>query len=243
MTHLDDCMRELAAANRILAHQGVVDAYGHVSRRHPDDPKRFLLSRSRSPELVEPHDIMQFDLNGEPVDGRTDQPYLERFIHAGIYEANPQIMAVVHSHAPEVLPFTISSVPLIPVIHTASACGLHMPVWDIADTFGATNLLVTTLAQGRDLARQFTTNRVVLMRGHGFAAAAESLAQVLKLSIYLPINARVHLQAVSLGGAVKPLTAAEIARREAGGPAGQALDRAIDYWAMRAGCGHLLQRT
>ena len=151
MPATDALIREIAAANRILAHNNVVDAYGHISHRDPTNPKRFLLSRSKSPELVEPEDIMVFNLDGSVADGRTDKPYLERFIHAGIYEANSEIMSVVHSHALDVLPFSISTVPLVPVIHVASHCGGHMPVWDIADKFGDTGLLVTNLEQGRDL--------------------------------------------------------------------------------------------
>lgn len=236
----DALLREITAANRILAHYRVVDAYGHISVRHPQDPKRFLLSRSRSPELVEPEDIMEFGLDGEIADGRKDKPYLERFIHAGIYEANPEIMAVVHSHALEVLPFTISTVPLTPVMHTASHCGAHIPVWDIADSFGDTGLLVTTRAQGRDLAVTLAKNRIALMRGHGFAAAGRTIGEVLKVSIYLPQNARVLMDAMRLGGGVKPLSAREIEIRDEGGPGGRELDRAIEYWAAQAGCSHLL---
>lgn len=240
MPSLDDTIRELAAANRILAHNNVVDAYGHISVRHPRDPKRFLLSRSKSPELVEPEDILEFSLEGEVADGRKDKPYLERYIHAGIYEAHPEIMSVVHSHALEVLPFSISDVALKPVIHTASHCGAEIPVWDIADKFGDTSLLVTTREQGRDLARFLAKRRVALMRGHGFAAAGRTLGEVLKVSIYLPQNARVLMDAMRLGGKLKPLTAREIEIRDEAGPGGRELDRAIEYWAAKAGCSHLL---
>jgi HCOMODA/2-hydroxy-3-carboxy-muconic semialdehyde decarboxylase len=123
MADLDALINELVLANRILAGQGVVDAFGHVSVRHPEKPDRFFLSRSRSPELVEHEDIMEFGMDGQVTDGRTDPAYHERFIHAAVYEANPEINAVVHSHALDVLPFTISSVPLQPCIHTASQCG------------------------------------------------------------------------------------------------------------------------
>ena len=242
MPNLNDVISELAAANRILAHNGVVDAYGHISVRHPHDPERFLLSRSKSPELVEPSDILEFGLDGEMCDGRTDKPYLERFIHAGIYEANPEIMSVVHSHALDVLPFSISSVPLRPVIHTASHCGHDIPVWDIADEFGETGLLVTTREQGRDLAKVLTKHRVELMRGHGFAAAGRTLGEVLKVSIYLPQNARVLMDAMRLGGTVKPLSAREIEIRDEAGPGGRELDRAIEYWAAKAGCSHFLPK-
>lgn len=236
----DALIREIAAANRILAHFNVVDAYGHISHRDPTNPKRFLLSRSKSPELVEPEDIMTFNLDGSVADGRKDKPYLERFIHAGIYEANPEIMSVVHSHALEVVPFSISTVPLVPVMHVASHCGAHMPVWDIADKFGDTGLLVTNLEQGRDLATKLAKNRVALMRGHGFAAAGQTIGEVLKISIYLPQNARVMMDAMRLGGGFKPLTPGEQAIRDADGPGGRELDRAMEYWAAKAGASHLL---
>ena len=242
MPKLDDVISELAAANRILAHNGVVDAYGHISVRHPHDPMRFLLSRSKSPELVEPSDILEFGLDGELSDPASGKPYLERYIHAGIYEANPEIMSVVHSHALDVLPFSISSVPLIPVIHTASHCGAAIPVWDIEDKFGDTGLLVTTREQGRDLAKVLARHRVALRRGHGFAAAGRTLGEVLKVSIYLPQNARVLMDAMRLGGTVKPLSAREIEIRDEAGPGGRELDRAIEYGAAKAGCSHLLPK-
>lgn len=242
MSLIDDAVNEVVVANRILANEGVVDAYGHVSMRHPEDPTRFLLSRSRSPEHVEPPDIMQFRLDGSVADGRTDAPYLERFIHAGIYEADGSVQAVVHSHALEVLAFSISSVPLRPVIHTASHMGPDIPVWDIAEKFGDTGLLVTDIAQGRDLARILCGGRVALMRGHGFVASGRTLGEVLKISIYLPQNARVLKEALQLGGDAKPLSRREIEVRDAAGPGGRELQRAIDYWARKAGAEQFLRR-
>ena len=150
---LEKALRDVVIANRILAHEGVVDAYGHVSVRHPLDPRRYLLSRSRAPELVERGDIVEFDLEGKSVGGDTRAPCLERFIHGAIYETRPDVQAVVHAHAEAVLPFTISATPLRPVVHMASFIGARIPVWDIRDNFGDTNLLVVNMAQGRDLAR------------------------------------------------------------------------------------------
>lgn len=235
-------LRDLVIANRILAHEGVVDAYGHVSLRDPRDPGRFLLSRSRSPELVEPDDIMTFTLDGKPVPGDDRPPYLERFIHAGIYERRPEVQAVVHAHAEAVLPFSITDIPLRPVVHTATDIGGTIPVWDIAEEFGeATNLLVTTQPQGQDLARRLGDNQVVLMRGHGFAAAAGSLFLAVRMSIYLPRNARILMEALRLG-AVKSLSAGEIGARRDFSPASPERRRAWEYWARRAGCEALLDR-
>src|SRR5579862_6850831 len=136
MNEMDQARRDLVIANRILAREDVVDAYGHVSMRHPQDPGRYLLSWSRSPELVEEDDIIEFTLDGKPVkeDGRP--PYLERFIHGAIYEARPEVQAVIHSHAEDTLPYGITKTKLVPVIHSGSIIGTDVPVWDIAQQFG-----------------------------------------------------------------------------------------------------------
>jgi len=230
---------ELVIANRILAHEDVVDAYGHVSVRQGD---RFLLSCSRSPSLVEDGDILEFNLNGEPVRKDPRPLYLERFIHAAIYEARPDVMAVVHAHAEDVLPFTITATPLKPVIHSGAFIGAKVPVWDIADRFGSrTNLLVTDMAQGRDLAKRLGAHHVALMRGHGFAAAARSLIDVVRLSIYLPRNARVQFKAMQMGK-LTPLSKGEIETRTSGyKPQSPETQRAWQYWAGRAGCAELLK--
>ena len=234
---------DIVVANRILANENVVDAYGHVSLRHPEDPKRFFLARSLAPELVEPAVIMEFDLEGNALDGDQRQPYLERFIHAAVYEARPEVMSVVHAHAEDVLPFGISTAPLRPVIHSGSFMGEHVPVWDIRDRFGDTNLLVTDIAQGRDLARTLSAHNVALMRGHGFVAAARSLIEAVRMSVYLPRNARVQLGAARLGGEVKALSRGEIAARNAGyKPYSPETWRAWEYWAKRAGCAHLVSK-
>jgi ribulose-5-phosphate 4-epimerase/fuculose-1-phosphate aldolase len=240
MTDLDRALADLVIANRILAHENVVDAYGHVSVRHPRNPKRYLLARSLSPEMVERGDIMEFDLEGNALAGDARQPYLERFIHGAVYEARAEVMAVVHAHAEDVLPFGITEVPLRPVIHSGSFMGGEVPVWDIRDKFGDTNLLVTNMPQGRDLAARLADNNVALMRGHGFVAAARSLIEVVRMSVYVPRNARVQLAAMQLG-ALKALSPGEIAARNAGyKPHSPETWRAWEYWATRAGCRDLL---
>src|SRR5438034_1895787 len=165
MTDVKAAIRDLVVANRILANEDVVDAYGHVSMRHPAHAARYLLARSLSPELVERDDIMEFELDGTPV-GDSRQPYLERFIHGAIYEARPDVHAVVHAHAEAVLPFTITTTPLQPVIHSGSFMGAHVSVWDIRDNFGDTNLLVANMAQGRDLARCLGGDNVARSEEH-----------------------------------------------------------------------------
>ncbi|MGH7046178.1 MAG: class II aldolase/adducin family protein [Stellaceae bacterium] len=244
MANFDALIQDLVIANRILAKEEVVDAYGHVSVRHPDNPGRFLIARSLAPELIGPGDIVELDLEGRPVGEETRTLYLERFIHAAIFAARPDVMAVVHAHAEDTLPFGIATgTKLRPVIHSGSFIGAGTPVWDIADKFGDTNLLVTNMDQGNDLARSLGTSSAVLMRGHGFAAAARSLIEVVRLSVYLPRNARALIRAKQLGGEIRYLSAGEVAARERGyGPYSVETWRAWEYWATKAGCGHLLTR-
>ena len=240
MSVLDGAIRDLVIANRILANENVVDAYGHVSVRHPEKPDHYLLSRSLSPELVTKDDIIEYRLDGTAV-GDDRPPYLERFIHGAVYEAQPKVRAVVHSHAEDILPFSISrTTPLCCVAHVASDMGTHVPVWDIADRFGdETNLLVTNMAQGRDMAQALGPNSVVLMRGHGFSAAADGLLKLVRLAVYLPRNARILMHAMRLGE-FKRMSAGEINARHAYRSESPAMQRGWEYWAKRAGCGDML---
>jgi ribulose-5-phosphate 4-epimerase/fuculose-1-phosphate aldolase len=244
MSNLDTIIKDLVIANRILAKEDVVDAYGHISIRNPDNPKSFFISRSLAPELIEKGDIVELGLDGEPVKNEKRSLYLERFIHAAIYEARPDINSVVHAHAEDTLPFGIAAATrLKPVIHSGSFIGPNVPVWDIADKFGATNVLVTNMAQGRDLAKCLGKNSVALMRGHGFASAARSLIEVVRLSVYLPRNARALMRAKMLGGKIKYLSKGEIDARNKGySPYSTETWRAWEYWANKAGVGNLLTR-
>ncbi len=239
MTKQETLFRDLVIANRILANEGVVDAYGHVSVRNPCNRDRYFLSCSRSPELVEHSDIMEFELDGTPVGGDSRNPYLERFIHGGAYEHNPDAQAVVHSHAEEVLPFTITQQPLLPVIHSAGLMGPEPPVWDIANKFGDTTLLVVNMDQGRDLAKALASRRVILMRGHGFVATGRSLSEVVRVSVMLPRNAKILTTALQFGG-VEALSPTEISLRQEMNPDGREFYRAWEYWATRAGCAEML---
>jgi HCOMODA/2-hydroxy-3-carboxy-muconic semialdehyde decarboxylase len=244
VSNLDNIFRDLVIANRILAREEVVDAYGHVSIRHPDDPKHFLIARSLAPDLVTADDIVELGLDGQPVRNEKRTLYLERFIHAAIFEARPEVMAVVHAHAEDTLPFCIADeTRLRPVIHSGSFIGSEVPVWDIADHFGDTNLLVTNIEQGRDLAKCLAGNNVALMRGHGFAAAGRSLIEVVRMSVYLPRNARALQRAKQLGGEIKYLSQGEIDARNRGySPYSTETWRAWEYWANKAGVGDLLTR-
>src|SRR5829696_6703892 len=244
MSNLDALIKDLVIANRILAKEDVVDAYGHVAVRNPNNPNSFFLSRSLAPELIEKEDIVEHDLDGNPVDKNEKRSlYLERFIHAAILKARPEIHATVHAHAEDILPFGIAkSAKLRPVIHSGSFIGANVPVWDIADKFGDhTNVLVTNMDQGRDLAKCLGGNNVALMRGHGFASAARSLIEVVRVSVYVPRTARVQMNALALGGQIKPLHEGEINARASGyKPNSPETWRAWEYWATRAGCGHMM---
>ena len=236
-TGLEDLVEfhRVVAANRILANENVVDGFGHVSIRHPEFPDRYVMSRSRSPALVELSDLMEFDRQtGDPLDARGRRPYGERMIHGAVYEARPEINSVVHHHAYDVLPFSITSVPLRPVAHTASIIGSEVPVWDIAENFGATDMLVRTMEMGRDLAQTLGSNRCLLMRGHGAVVAGETVQQAVMTAIYLQINARILLQARSLGEP-RALSDEEIALSTGAQFSPLAMDRVWEYLCLRAG--------
>jgi HCOMODA/2-hydroxy-3-carboxy-muconic semialdehyde decarboxylase len=226
--------RRLVAANRILANEGVVDAFGHISVRDPRNPAQFVLARSRSPALVELADLMEFGADGAPLDARGRTPYGERMIHAAVYEARPDVMSVVHHHAYAVLPFTITNTPLKPMIHTASLIGAEIPVWDSRTKFGATDMLVRTLEQGRDLAKTLGNHTCGLMRGHGAVVVAGSIQAAVLTAVYMLVNANVEREALTLG---KPegLSADEIRQSAATQLSPLALDRAWEYFCQRAG--------
>jgi ribulose-5-phosphate 4-epimerase/fuculose-1-phosphate aldolase len=228
-----DVLRNLVIANHILAHEGGVDAYGHISVRHPERSDRFFLSGSRSPELVALDDIIEYDLDCNPIDLRGHAQYTERPIHGAIYRKRPDVMSVVHNHAYEVIPFTVAQgVRLRPLLHVAAGIGAEIPVWDIRHRFGDTNLLVTTLSQGGDLADELGANRVVLMRGHGAAVAGTSIEDTVHTSVHLKINAQIQTEAMRMGGDIAYLSEGEIAAMQKSS-AGHA--RAWEYWTRRAG--------
>ncbi|HEX3573589.1 MAG TPA: class II aldolase/adducin family protein [Rhodopila sp.] len=193
-------LEDLVAANRILYDQGVVDGFGHVSVRHDKDPNRYLLSRSMAPALVTVDDILEYDLDSNPVDPRGRTSYLERFIHGELYKARPDIIAVVHSHSPAVIPFADSSVPLRPMNHIAGFLGAGVPVFEIRDTAGpATDMLIRNASLGHALALTLGTHSVALMRGHGSIAAAQSIRHVVFRAVYTEVNARMQAGAMILG--------------------------------------------
>ena len=235
-------VKRLVIANRVLAHEDVIDAYGHVSVRDPARPDRFFLAKSRSAEFVDADDIHEYGLDGEPTDGFDGRSYPERYIHCAVYAARPDVSCVVHAHTEALLPFGLIDYPLQAVIHSVSDMGTNVPVWDIADKFGDdTSLLVTDMARGEDLAHTLGDQEVALMRGHGFVTGGRSIETTVRLCVFLARNARVILAAHMLGGQPKPLSDGEVAaRRSFFEPDGPWIARAWEAWAARAGCAHLL---
>lgn len=229
---------DLIAAGHILSHENVVDAFGHVSARHPTRPDHFLMCRARAPGLTVATDVMEFDRDGEPVDAQGMRPYLERYIHAGVYQLRPDVRAVAHHHSGEVVPFSVSTVPLRSVGNTGGVIGERVPVWDIRDHFGdSTNMLVSNLKIGLDLARHLGQAPVLLMRGHGAVVVAQSIRLATFTAISLDEQARIQRQAMSLGP-FNGLTVGEVAATahlyDPGKP-GDILNRAWEYWCARAG--------
>jgi len=224
---------ELVAANRILFHQGVVDGFGHVSLRHPADPGRFLLSRSMAPALVQPSDILAFDLDGKALGDDARPPYLERFIHAEIYRARPDVGAVVHSHSPSMIPFGATrGMALRPICHMSGFLAPAAPVFEIRDHAGeASDLLIRDGALGRALAGALAGHAVVLMRGHGSTVVGRTLRQAVFRAIYAEVNARLQSEAMRLGAPIF-LTDGE-ARRASATNDGQ-IDRAWELWRLQA---------
>ena len=233
MTKLEPLLEEIVTANRILAREGVVDSFGHISARHPDNPQHFLLSRARAPDCIEVDDIMEFTLEGEAVDPRGRAPYLERFIHGGAYEARPDIHSVVHNHSPSVIPFGVTGHKLKPLLHMCASCGYEVPIWDSQDKFGDTTLLVSDMAMGRDMAKFLGANPTTLMRGHGATVVGRSVRHAVFVSVYLEVGAKLQMEAMKMGE-IKFLTKGEVDKIVAR-VNDYTLNRAWENWARRAG--------
>jgi ribulose-5-phosphate 4-epimerase/fuculose-1-phosphate aldolase len=202
-------IEELVLANHILANEEVVDGYGHVSVRSPSNPNHYFLARAGAPGLVTAAAITEYDLESNPVTDTSVTGYTERFIHGEIYKARPDVMAVVHCHCPEVIPFANTSVPLQPMHHMGNFIGAGVPVFEIRNAGGETDMLIRTPELGRALAQALGSKSAVLMRGHGAAIVASSLHVVVARAYYLNLNARLQLQAVQLGGKVTYLDSEE----------------------------------
>ena len=230
--NLADLRRTLAEAYRMVANEGILDAFGHISVRNPNNPQRYFLSRSRAPGLVEASDIMEYDLDSDPIVPPTTRPYSERVIHGEILKARPDVNAVCHHHGPSIMPFAIAGVPLQPVYHLGAAMGQYAPFWDSRDEFGDTNLLVVKPEEGASLARALGPHNVVVMRRHGATIVGGDLRELVFRVIYSARNAEYQLAAHMLGH-VSPLTAGEAKMASGLNLAPGPVARAHEFWVRR----------
>jgi len=203
---------DVVTANRILAHEGVVDGFGHVSARDPQNAGHYWLARSMAPALVTAADVMTYDLDSNALDANGRTSYAERFIHGAIYKARPDVKAIVHAHTPSVIPFGITTVRLQPVFHMGAFLGAGVPVFEIRGAGGdATDLLVKTQPLGDALARTLGNANVALMRGHGMVAVAGSVPEAVFRAYYTGQDAQLQSDALRLGGSPNYLSAGESA--------------------------------
>ncbi|HVY59115.1 MAG TPA: class II aldolase/adducin family protein [Xanthobacteraceae bacterium] len=218
---------DLVAAYHVLAQEGVLDSFGHVSIRHPNHAERYLISRSTAPATVTADDIMEFDLDSNPVDARGRSMYLERYIHGEVYKARPDVMAVVHSHSPGVIPFSVTQVPLRAIFHNGSFLGDGVPVFEIRKAVGErNNMLVDGPVSGKALAECLGHCPVALMRGHGDVVVGPNLEVTVFRAIYTEVNARLQIQAAILGGPITFLNQYEAAKP-------QVTDRPWAFWKSK----------
>ena len=224
-------LEDLAAASRILADQGVFDAAGHVSMRHPSHADRFLMSRSLAPALVTTEDIMEFTLECEPCEARGRAGFIERFLHGGVYQARADVMAVAHGHSPSVIPFGLVDTPMRATYHNAAFLAAGVPVFDIRRAFGPTDIVISSTERGEALAETLGDKSVVLLRAHGFAAVGPSLQAAVFRAFFTEVSARVQLQAAALGGPIAALDAEEGRKADAVNLA--TLGRSWEIWRRR----------
>jgi ribulose-5-phosphate 4-epimerase/fuculose-1-phosphate aldolase len=220
---------DLVTANHILATEAILDGYGHVSVRDPANLNHYFLSRSLAPGLVTAADIIEYDLDSNPIND-TRLSYRERFIHGEIYKARPDVMAIVHDHSPAVIPFSVSSVPLRAVSHMAAFIGLGIPVFEIRDVDGMTDMLVSNAKRGQALAKVLGDHPAALLRGHGAVVVGATVKEAVGRAYYLDSNARLQEQAILLGGKVTYFEAEE-AKKTA---PQDGFERAWDGWKRKA---------
>jgi len=226
-------LMDLVAAYRILASQGVIDAYGHVSLRSPRNPQRYYLARSLAPELVTLDDLIEYDLDSRPIDERGRESVRERFIHGEIFKTRPEVTAVVHNHSPSVVPFSVTGVPMRALFHMASFVGDGLPNFEIRDVKPGSDLLVKDPGLGQALAKTLGAKPAALMRGHGSVVVGENLPRAVGRSIYLELSARLQMQALLLAGPGGRITYMDAAEVQASDPV-QNYARAWPMWRAKA---------
>ena len=224
-------IEELVTGSRILANLGVVDGFAHISMRHPGNPSHFLMSRSVAPALVTVDDIMEFDQDGNAVDPRGRTVFLERFIHSEIYKARPDVQSIVHAHSPGVIPFSVSTVKLQAICHMPAFLAAGVPVFEIRDAGGQTDMLVHNAELGKALARTLGDKSVALMRGHGDVVVGPTVRVAVFRAYYTDVNARLQTQAIALGGPVNYLTPEEGEKADAAHV--ETIERVWNLWKMQ----------
>ena len=228
---MDEILDDIVAANRILAGHGVIDAYGHVSFRSPRDPKRFILARNIAPETVQVEDLLEYGLDGEPMDAaRRKDSVSERYIHSEVYRARPEVLAVVHNHSPSVVPFSVTNVPMRALFHMAAFIGEGVPNFEIRKVKKGSDLLIRDPKLGAALAKTLGAKPAALMRGHGSVVVGESLPRAVGRSVYLELSARMQMQAMTLSKKITYIDAAEV---KASNPV-QDYKRAWPMWREKA---------
>jgi ribulose-5-phosphate 4-epimerase/fuculose-1-phosphate aldolase len=229
---LAEFLRELALANRIAANEGVLDTFGHVSMRHPDNPRRFFLSRSSAPDMVTPEGMIEYDLDSQPVRDPGVPQYSERVIHGEIYKVRPEVMSVCHHHSPSFMPLLATGTDYVPVFHLGAAGGSKPPFWDQHDEFGDTIMLVAKPEEGASLARALDSHQMVLMRRHGVTIVGSNVRDCVYRAVQSCRNADFQVRAMAIGR-ITPLSpgetelAGQITSKTTG------LTRSWDYWSMR----------
>jgi HCOMODA/2-hydroxy-3-carboxy-muconic semialdehyde decarboxylase len=226
-----DLLEDLAAASRILADQGVFDAAGHTSMRHPSQPGIFLMSRSLAPALVTAGDILELTLDGEARDARGRAPFVERFLHAEIYRRRPDVMAIAHGHSTSVIPFGLTDTPMRATYHNAAFLAAGVPVFDIREQFGSSDIVISSRERGAALAEALGDKHVVLLRAHGFVAVGPSIQAAVFRAVFTEVSARVQLQAAALGGDIAALDEEEGRKADAINLA--TLGRSWELWKKR----------
>jgi ribulose-5-phosphate 4-epimerase/fuculose-1-phosphate aldolase len=228
-------IEDLVAANRILADQGLLDGWGHVSVRHNRDSNRFLMARGVAAQLVTAKDILEFDLDSRPVDTHglpMSGLFTERYIHGEIYKLRPDVIAIVHTHAPSLIPFGVTKVPLQPMYHRSAFISFGIPVFEIRERAGMTDMLIRNATLGHNLAEALGDHPAALMRGHGAVITGPSLPRVVSRTIFLALNATLQAQAMGMGAPITymdPEEARKIEERE-----GHGLARTWEGWKQKA---------
>jgi ribulose-5-phosphate 4-epimerase/fuculose-1-phosphate aldolase len=233
---------ELVIANRVVAHLKLVDSFGHVTVRNPENPQGFFMSRARAPRLVTKEDILEFDLDSAPVDLRGLKPYSERFIHGCLYKSRPDVIAICHNHAHELLPLAVTKTVMRPALHSAAVIGHVVPVWDIRDEFGDTNMLVTSNEMGNSLAAAVGKGKAALMRGHGSVVVGANIQDAVFTTFYLRLNAEIMIKAMSMGETITYLSPGEVDRSGELHSQPAAQGRAWEDWCSQAGIEYLASK-